>query len=127
MLKRVDKVLAAVGWVAAGIVVLMLLIGPKVVAEDNAKLTKSSAGAAMYGGGAGANGPAVFKQNCGSCHALSSAGTSGQVGPNLDTTKLSVADIEAKVRDGGGGMPAFTGQLSAAEIKAVAAYVDASR
>jgi mono/diheme cytochrome c family protein len=127
MLKRVDKILAAVGWVAAGIVVLMLFIGPQVVAEDNAKLTKSSAGSAMYGGGAGANGAAVFKANCGSCHTLSSAGTNGQVGPNLDNTSLSASQIEATVRSGRGAMPSFGGRLSDAEIKAVAAYVDAAR
>ena len=127
MLRSVDRVLAAVAWVVAAIVVLMLFIGPQVVAEDKQDLSKSSAGAAMYGGGAGASGPAVFKQSCGSCHTLSAAGTNGQVGPNLDDTKLSAADIEATVRAGRGAMPSFSGQLSDAEIKAVAAFVDASR
>jgi mono/diheme cytochrome c family protein len=30
------------------------------------------------------NGQTLFKSNCGSCHTLSAAGTSGTIGPNLD-------------------------------------------
>ena len=50
-------------------------------------------------------------------------GPSGQVGPNLDDLKPDAATVEAKVRNGGGGMPAFEGRLSDAEITAVAKYV----
>src|SRR5687767_10106776 len=49
----------------------------------------------------------VFVANCGSCHTLEDAGTSGSIGPALDGISLSEADIEAQVRSGGGGMPAF--------------------
>ena len=45
------------------------------------------------------------------------------MGPNLDNVTLSAADIEAKIRSGGGAMPSFSGKLSDKEIKAVAAYV----
>src|SRR5690348_5204250 len=34
-----------------------------------------------------AAGAAVFKTNCGACHTLAAAHTSGQVGPNLDQAK----------------------------------------
>jgi mono/diheme cytochrome c family protein len=64
---------------------------------------------------------------CGSCHTLQSAGTSGQVGPNLDGLSLDAAGIEAIVRDGRGGMPSFGGDLSDAEISAVASFVAGSR
>ena len=70
-----------------------------------------------------AAGQEIFVDNCGSCHTLSAAGTSGAVGPSLDDTTLDVAAVEAQVRNGGGGMPAFEGQLSDADISAVAAYV----
>lgn len=30
------------------------------------------------------NGKALFKENCGSCHTLADAGTTGVIGPNLD-------------------------------------------
>jgi mono/diheme cytochrome c family protein len=65
----------------------------------------------------------VFVAQCGSCHTLSDAGTSGTVGPNLDETTLEEDDIEEQVREGGGGMPSFEGQLSDGEIEAVAEYV----
>ena len=75
---------------------------------------------------ASADGKAIFTANCSSCHTLSAAGASGQIGPNLDTLKPSESRVSAQVNKGGGGMPAFAGQLSPAEIKAVAAYVASS-
>jgi mono/diheme cytochrome c family protein len=70
-----------------------------------------------------AAGEAVFKDNCGSCHTLAAAGTSGTTGPNLDDLKPDEATVEQQVRNGGGGMPAFEGKLSDAQITAVASYV----
>ena len=72
---------------------------------------------------AGDAGREVFVANCGSCHTLEDAGTSGTIGPALDGIGLSEADIEAQVRNGGGGMPAFEGDLSDDEIAQVSAYV----
>ncbi len=70
------------------------------------------------------NGEAVFASaGCGGCHVLSDAGSSGSVGPNLDDLQPSQEQVAAKVRVGGGGMPAFEGQLSDQEIQDVAAYV----
>src|SRR5688572_6531048 len=53
----------------------------------------------------------------------SDAGTSGAIGPALDGVGLDAAAVETQVRNGGGGMPAFEGQLSDEEITAVSAYV----
>jgi cytochrome c551 len=75
------------------------------------------------GGETSAAGREVFVANCGSCHALSDAGTSGAIGPALDGIGLDAAVVETQVRNGGGGMPAFEGQLSDEEITAVSAYV----
>lgn len=77
------------------------------------------------GGGAtaAADGKEIFASNCASCHTLEAADASGSFGPNLDDLKPDEARVEAKVKAGGGGMPAFDGQLSDAEIAAVAAYV----
>ena len=72
---------------------------------------------------ASADGKAIFTANCSSCHTLSAAGASGQIGPNLDNLKPSESRVVGQVNKGGGAMPAFAGQLSPAEIKAVAAYV----
>ena len=65
----------------------------------------------------------MFTGNCGSCHTLSTAGTSGSVGPNLDDISLDAAAIEEVVRGGRGTMPSFDGKLSDADIAAVAAFV----
>jgi cytochrome c553 len=78
------------------------------------------------GGGDAAAGEAVFTANCGSCHTLEEAGTSGTVGPNLDEVTLDVDAVVEQVENGGGAMPAFSGQLSEEEIADVAAFVVAS-
>jgi mono/diheme cytochrome c family protein len=79
------------------------------------------------GGGGGTASPAgklVFASaGCGGCHTLKDAGSSGNVGPNLDQLKPSQAAVVKQVTNGGGGMPPFKGQLSPAQINAVAAYV----
>lgn len=72
-----------------------------------------------------AAGRVVFSDRCGACHTLSEAGTTGTVGPGLDDTTLSEDEIADQVREGGGGMPAFEGDLSDEEIEDVAAYVAA--
>ncbi len=73
-----------------------------------------------------ANGAALFAQNCASCHTLAAAHAKGTVGPNLDQLKPSRAVVLRQVTNGGGGMPAFGGRLSAAQIDAVATYVAGS-
>lgn len=65
----------------------------------------------------------VFAKNCGSCHTLAAAGTSGSTGPNLDTLKPDAARVSKQVIAGGGAMPAFKGTLSDAQIAALAKYV----
>jgi mono/diheme cytochrome c family protein len=66
----------------------------------------------------------VFIANCGTCHTLSDAGTTGTTGPALDGTTRSRDEIEEQVRNGGGAMPAFEDTLEDDDIEAVADYVD---
>jgi mono/diheme cytochrome c family protein len=74
-----------------------------------------------------AEGEAVFEsQGCGGCHTLSAAGAAGTVGPNLDETQLSEAEIAAVVTNGRNQMPAFSASLSEDDIAAVAAYISES-
>ena len=74
------------------------------------------------------DGKSVFaKGGCGSCHALKDAGSTGAIGPNLDDSSIDVQDAQAKVANGGGAMPPFKGQLTDAEIQAVAEYVVSAR
>jgi mono/diheme cytochrome c family protein len=66
-----------------------------------------------------ADGAAVFAGQCAGCH---NEDGSGGIGPDL-RGEDDLAEIESRVRSGGGGMPAFEESLSDAEISAVAEYV----
>jgi cytochrome c6 len=69
-------------------------------------------------------GAAIFsEQGCGGCHTLEAAGSSGNVGPNLDEAMPELDLIIDRVTNGKGVMPAFGDELSEEEIKNVAAYV----
>jgi mono/diheme cytochrome c family protein len=69
-------------------------------------------------------GKAVFASaGCGGCHTLADAGTSGNVGPNLDDAKPDAALVTDRVTNGQGVMPSFKDQLSEKQIADVAAYV----
>lgn len=73
------------------------------------------------------DGKAIFAAaGCASCHTLAAAGSSGNVGPNLDQAKPSKALVVDRVTNGRGGMPSFKGQLSTEQIDAVAEYVSSS-
>ena len=74
-----------------------------------------------------AAGAKVFASaDCGSCHTLAAANSSGQVGPNLDAAKPGYDTVVVMVTNGGGGMPSFGGQLSKQQIRDVAAFVATS-
>jgi mono/diheme cytochrome c family protein len=73
------------------------------------------------------DGKQVFASaGCSGCHTMKAAGATGNVGPNLDQLKPSKSVVAHQVEVGGGAMPAFKGQLSPAEIEAVAEYVSAN-
>ena len=63
---------------------------------------------------------------CGACHTLSDAGTTGQVGPNLDDAKPDYDLVVHQVTNGGGAMPPFKGTLTEKQIEDVAAYVSSA-
>ena len=63
---------------------------------------------------------------CGACHTLSDAGTTGQVGPNLDDAKPEYDLVVHQVTNGGGAMPPFKGTLTEKQIDDVAAYVSSA-
>jgi mono/diheme cytochrome c family protein len=70
-----------------------------------------------------AAGKEVFTTNCGSCHTLADAGTTGSVGPNLDESQPTVELAVDRVTNGQGVMPPFADTLSEQQIQDVAAYV----
>ena len=72
-------------------------------------------------------GEAVFESaGCVSCHTLEAAGSTGEVGPNLDEAKPDHDLVVDRVTNGSGVMPSFKGQLDEKQIQDVAAYVVAS-
>jgi mono/diheme cytochrome c family protein len=94
-----------------------------VQAANAAPATTAPATTGGGGGSPAAQGKQVFVANCGGCHTLKDAATSGNVGPDLDQLKPPQPVVKRQVTNGGGGMPAFKGRLSEAQIDAVAAYV----
>jgi mono/diheme cytochrome c family protein len=68
-------------------------------------------------------GKTVFIANCGTCHTLSDAGTSGTIGPNLDEAQPSAELVVDRVTNGAGAMPPFADTLSEQQIADVVAYV----
>ncbi len=77
--------------------------------------------------------PEFFSTNCGGCHTLGAAGTTGTVGPNLDDVLTgkseqeiseSITDPAAQTTPGfqAGVMPAFS-QLTPEQLKQLVAYL----
>jgi mono/diheme cytochrome c family protein len=70
------------------------------------------------------DGKAIFASaGCIGCHTLKAADATGTVGPNLDDAKPPKELVIDRVTNGRGGMPSFKGQLSEAQIEAVATFV----
>ena len=69
------------------------------------------------------DGKSIFQANCAACHTLADAGTSGNVGPNLDQATPPKSLVIMRVTNGQGVMPSFKGTLDNAQINAVADYV----
>jgi mono/diheme cytochrome c family protein len=96
-----------------------------VAAVEGAAPAPQPAGGETTGGGEGKqSGETVFASaGCGSCHTFAAAGSNGTIGPSLDDAKPSKELAIDRVTNGKGAMPSFEGQLTAAEIEAVAEYV----
>jgi len=75
-----------------------------------------------------ANGAKVFAAaGCGGCHTFEAAGSTGNVGPNLDDANPDSGIVVERVTNGQGVMPSFSDSLSKKEIADVAAYVSGTR
>ena len=113
-------------WIIAAVLALLVVAAAGCGGDDDddsggAATTAATTAETTEGG---ADGAAVFASaGCGTCHTLAAAGSDGTTGPNLDDLKPDEETVEEQVRSGGGGMPAFEGQLSDDEIEAVATYV----
>ncbi|MSO58336.1 MAG: c-type cytochrome [Thermoleophilia bacterium] len=97
---------------AAALVLLAVAFRPPAAASEPAPAALVEQGEAVFA-----------TAGCVACHTLAAVGAAGVVGPNLDALQPDAARVTRAVTSGIGGMPAFTDQLTAAEIDAVAAYV----
>ena len=121
-----EKGVKAYVLVAFGFFVAMMLTVILVAKEPKESSAASGTTPAATGPSAAdlAAGKKVFTTaGCVSCHTLKDANATGKVGPNLDDLKPDQARVVKQVTNGGKVMPPFKGQLSPAQIQAVATYV----
>jgi mono/diheme cytochrome c family protein len=72
---------------------------------------------------AGESGLVVFHGKCTRCHGADGRGKAIFNTPSMLTSKLTAAEMEQVIANGRAKMPSFKAQLSADEIKAVAAFI----
>jgi quinol-cytochrome oxidoreductase complex cytochrome b subunit len=111
--RRVSRRPIAIGFAGAMAVLLLTL-------------TWKGSSAPSIGGEATATGPGVAfvkNQACAGCHTLKALGWGANIGPNLDSVKPNYNLVVDRVTNGRGGMPAFKGTLTGAQIKCVATVV----
>ena len=66
------------------------------------------------------------KAVCSTCHTLADAGSSSNIGPNLNEIRPNKMRVINTVNNGIGVMPSYEGELTSEEIEAVAHYVSTS-
>ena len=94
---------------------------PETIEGENPTATQTQPAAEE---GNAEEGKKLFAANgCGSCHTLEDAGSSGDVGPNLDEAKPDLQLAVDRVTNGSGAMPPFKDSLSEEQIRDVATYV----
>lgn len=96
---------------ATGLFAASLAVSAAIIAVSAIVLHESGAGEQPSKPALGASGGAttaapprqLFVDSCGSCHALSAAGTEGKVGPNLDDLKPDATSVLRAIENGGAG------------------------
>lgn len=115
--------------IGVGVIVIALLIAAYIAGYDHGKRAAASrptTQATTQTTSPATTGPGrvLFAGTCGRCHTLASAGTHGQVGPNLDQLKPDYARVVAAIQNGGTGsgiMP--KGLFSGKQAQAIAQFV----
>jgi mono/diheme cytochrome c family protein len=121
MFRKVVNVIEVLALVAAVFVVVMLF-----VAEPEHSTAAAKAGVNVYNpetGALPAGGAEIFAARCSGCHGADGGGGAGpRLAGKVADDFPDVEDQIAFVTKGKGGMPAFGGSLSAADIRAVVEY-----
>jgi mono/diheme cytochrome c family protein len=74
---------------------------------------------------AGESGLVVFHGKCTRCHGADGRGKAIFNTPSMVTSKLTAAEMEQVIANGRAKMPSFKAELSAGEIRDVAAFIKA--
>ena len=98
--------------------------GEEPATSEPASTEPATTGAAEEPAGDAAAGEEVFASaGCAACHTLEAAGSSGQVGPNLDDAEATTRPGHRARHERDGADASFKGQLSDKQIEDVAAFV----
>lgn len=109
---------------------------PPVANGTTSPSSGTATGGAAVSGAVADRSRALFSDRCGGCHRLADAGTSGQIGPDLDAVlpgqsaasiRRSIVDPNAKSTPGfpSGRMPSFAGELSQRQLRELVDYLKA--
>lgn len=94
--------------------------GNPVAVKDSGPVTAKTAPKPAAAG----PGQDLFVADCGSCHTLAEADTSGAVGPNLDDLQPDVALVQSAIANGGAGSGVMPANLvSGEEAQQIADFV----
>jgi mono/diheme cytochrome c family protein len=109
MFRRVVNVVEILALVAVAFAVVMLF---------------ANEGGTSYNATGASPGAQVYAANCATCHGADGGGGTGpQLAGGAAVKRFPSVDDQIRfVTDGKGGMPAFGGQLSPAQIRAVVEY-----
>jgi mono/diheme cytochrome c family protein len=97
--------------------------GASVASQIGASPSKGESVASR--GGLFNDGRAIFiSTGCGACHTIASAHTSGQIGPDFDTSEqLNRAQILTEIDAGANGMPSYQHTLTSRQKRAVIEFI----
>jgi mono/diheme cytochrome c family protein len=111
--------------VAAAVVVLALavLVVALVAGGDDDDTTAPAAGSEATAAAPSEAAIALFSQNCGECHTLTVAGTTGDVGPDLDDMAFDTERVLNAIENGAGGGAMAPNILAGADARAVAKLI----
>jgi cytochrome c oxidase subunit 1 len=120
-----ETVLRSLGFTASLVASAAILAGTALALDrEGAGESPERPALGAAGGRSDAAGRELFTSSCGSCHALQAAGTTGRVGPDLDSLRPDSARVLAAIEKGGAGsgtMPAAL--LQGDDARLVSDYV----
>jgi mono/diheme cytochrome c family protein len=124
MFRKIVNVVEVLALIAATFVVVMLFVAEP--PHGSASAPASGAGGAAYLPETGAlptNGAEIYTARCAGCHGSDGGGGSGpRLAGKVAGDFPDIEDQIAFVSEGKGGMPAFGGSLSAADLRLVVEY-----